>query len=133
MVLWYYGGRAMTSTVSTAEDVAFEVSDSVFVVPRKQAELLAENLRLFAKGKFPQDVAEVARLGVNPNWADEGALPVAEAMEDVLAGRIAAPIPLDKGRGAEAMFGALSLITDVRPERSGAIRLRDSLRALLIG
>jgi len=115
-----------------AGGVAFKVSGSVFTVPRKQAELLAENLRLFAKGKFPGDVAEAARLGINPKWDEEGALPMAEVMEDVLAGRIAVPIPLDRGKGAEAMFGALSLITDVQPERMGAIGLRDALRALLL-
>jgi hypothetical protein len=118
--------------VSDAEGVRFEVSGSVFTVRRKQAELLAENLRLFAKGKCPGDVVEVARLGINQKWAEEGALPMAEVMEDVLTGRIAIPIPLDKGRGAEAMFGALSLITDVQPERTGAIGLRDSLKALLL-
>lgn len=117
---------------SEVEGVRFEVSGSVFTVRGKQAELLAENLRLFAKGKFPGDVAEVARLGINPRWADEGALSMAEVMEDVLTGQIAMPIPLDKGKGAEAMFGALSLITDVLPERMGAIGLRDALRALLL-
>jgi hypothetical protein len=119
--------------VSEAGGVRFEVSGSVFTVRRKQAELLAENLRLFAKGKFPQDVVGVARLGINPKWADEGALPMAEVMEDALAGRLESPIPLGSGKGAEAMFGALSLITDVQPEPTGAVGLRDSLRALLIG
>ncbi|HEX7293937.1 MAG TPA: hypothetical protein VF259_05285 [Solirubrobacterales bacterium] len=114
------------------QDVQFNVSGSIFTVRRKQAELLAENLRLFAGGKFQRDVAEVARLGINPGWAAEGALPMAEVMEDVLAGRIDFPIPLDEGKGAEALFGALSLITDVQPERAGAIGLRDSLRTLLI-
>lgn len=115
------------------EDVTFEVSGSVFTVRRRQAELLAENLRLFAKGKFPGDVAEVARLGINPKWDEEGALAMADVMEDVLAGRIARSIPLDRGKGAEAMFGALSLIMDTQPERSGAIGLRDALRELLLG
>lgn len=116
-----------------ADGVRFEASGSVFTVGRRQAELLAENLRLFAIGKFPQDVAEVARLGVSPRWAKDGALAVAEIMEDVLAGRLDTPIPLGGGKGAEAMFGALSLITDVQPERDGAMGLRDSLRAELLG
>jgi hypothetical protein len=123
----------MDTTATESQGVSFEVSGSVFTVRRKQAELLAENLRLFAKGKFPQDVAEVGRLGINPKWAEEGALPVAEVMEDVLAGRFQSTIPLANGKGAEAMLGALSLITDVQPERTGAIGLRDSLRALLLG
>jgi hypothetical protein len=114
------------------EDVTFSVSGKVFTVPRRQAELLAENLRLFARGKFPRDVKATAQVGVNPNWDKEGALPMAEVVEDVLTGRMTGPIPLAEGKGAEAMLGALSLITDVQPEQSGAIGLRDALRELLL-
>lgn len=116
-----------------ADGVRFEASGSVFTIRRRQAELLAENLRLFATGKFPRDVAEVVRLGVSHRWAKDGALAMAEVMEDVLAGRLGIPIPLGGGKGAEAMFGALSLITDVQPERDGAMGLRDALRAELLG
>ena len=58
---------------------------------------------------------------------------MAEVLEDALTGRMTSSIPLAKGKGAEAMLGALSLITDVRPEQSGAMGLRDALRRLLLG
>jgi hypothetical protein len=57
---------------------------------------------------------------------------MAEVLEDALTGRISGSIPLAEGKGAEAMFGALSLITDVQPEPSGAMGLRDALRRLLL-
>lgn len=114
------------------EGITFSVCGKVFTVPKKQAELLAENLRLFAQGKFPRDVKATAQRGVNPNWDKEGALPMAEVLEDMLTGRMTGPIPLVEGKGAEAMLGALSLITDVQPEQSGAIGMRDALRGLLL-
>lgn len=115
-----------------SESVTFSISGEIFTVPRAQAELLAENLRLFARGKFPRDVRATAQLGLSPSWDKEGALSMAEAMEDALTGRIAGSIPLAKSKDAEAMLGALSLITDVRPEQSGAVGLRDALRSLLL-
>jgi hypothetical protein len=85
----------------------------------EQATLIAENLRLFGAGKFPGDVELVRKMGAQPDWR-EGAIPLAEMIEDELVGKRAGPIPLE-GMVAEAMYWASVLVTNAAANL-GALR-----------
>ena len=65
------------------EEVVFEVGGGLYPLPERQATILAEKLRLFAKGKFPDDVR---RLAAGAGWI-EGARPAADLIEDTLVER----------------------------------------------
>jgi hypothetical protein len=110
-------------------DVAFDIDGRPGVLSERVAELIAENLRCFAAGRFPKDVALLARCGVDPAWI-EGAQPVADVMEDTLVGRRAGPIPLDPtGKAANALTQALRLTGPASFDATSEhARLLDTLR-----
>jgi len=98
--------------MSETANVLFEVSGGTFAVPERQATILAENLRLFAKGEFPADVEMVAGLGAHPEWRD-GARAVADFTEEALVGNLDLALPLE-GKAAEATYWALRLMMEHR-------------------
>ncbi|HUE28623.1 MAG TPA: hypothetical protein VMP89_17750 [Solirubrobacteraceae bacterium] len=107
--------------------VSFEFCESVYELTDKQATLLAERLRNYAKGTFPAAVKRVVDLSGNPNWTD-GALAVADFTEELLVGNLAGPLPLD-GKSAEATYWALRLMQGLgrASQRTDAASLRDAL------
>lgn len=107
-------------------NVTFETSDGSLFTLHEQATLVAENLRLFAGGKFPPDQELVARLGAKPNWT-EGALALADVIEDVLVERHTGSVPVE-GMAAEALYWVLRLVMNASPELGA---LREQLRVLL--
>jgi hypothetical protein len=111
-------------------DVAFEVSGSTYTVPERQATILSENLRLFGKGEFPEDVQRAASLGASADWRD-GARATADWIDSALNGEPDS-LPLE-GKAAEATYWALVLMVGIgiAPDPSGATGLRDALGALL--
>jgi hypothetical protein len=84
------------------EQVVFQVGGGLYPLPERQATLLAEKLRLFAKGTFPDDVR---RLAAGEGWI-EGARPAADVIEDTLVERRLGPIPLE-GQTADAVLHVL--------------------------
>ncbi len=92
-----------------------------------QATLLAERLRSYAKGKLQSEVKRASELSGNPQWT-EGALAVADFIEEVLVGNLAGPLPLE-GKAAEATFWALRLMQGlgISSEPTDAAALRDAL------
>ena len=107
--------------------VSFEFCESVYELTDKQATLLAERLRNYAKGTFPAAVKRVVDLSGNPNWTD-GALAVADFTEELLVGNLGGPLPLD-GKSAEATYWALRLMQGLGPAttKADAVALRDAL------
>lgn len=91
---------------------------------------MAENLRGHAAGNFPEDDKLIARLGAAPGWSN-GALAMADAIEDVLTGRTNSPIGLDRGRGAAATYWVLRLMMDLQPDAQGADGLQKALEGHL--
>lgn len=106
--------------------VTFETSDSSLYPLDEQATLVAENLRLFAIGKFPHDAELVAQMGANPDWR-QGAKPLADVMEESFTGSHEGPIPVE-GKAAEALYWALVLVTNAARDLSD---LRSALGVLL--
>lgn len=104
--------------------VSFEFSEAVYELTENQATFLAETLRNYAKGKCPAAVKQAAELGGNPNWTD-GALAVADFIEEQLVGNLAGPLPLE-GKAAEATFWTLRLMrglgTPTLPTDAAALR-----------
>jgi hypothetical protein len=89
--------------------VTFVVDGRSGQLSERIAELIAENLRCYAAGRFPKDVKLLAESGVDPEWL-EGARATADVMEDTLVGRREGPIPLDPaGKAADALAQALRL------------------------
>lgn len=111
-------------------EVSFDVLGARYTLPQEQATLLAENLRGHAAGNFPKDNQLIARLGAAPGWR-EGALAMADAIEDVLTERADTPIGLDRGRGAAAAYWVLRLMMDLQPDPRGAAGLQEALEELL--
>jgi len=107
--------------------VSFEFSGSVYELTDNQATWLAETLRNYAKGKLPADVTRAAELGGNPNWT-EGALAVADFIEEQLVGNLEGPLPLE-GKAAEATFWTLRLMQGLGGSATptDAPALRDAL------
>ncbi len=107
--------------------VAVEFAGTEYLLRYEQAILLAESLRNYAKGTFPEDVSRAAQISGNPNWAD-GALAAADFIEEILVGSIDGPLPLE-GKAAEATFWTLRIMhglygsTDARDMAA----LRDAL------
>jgi len=95
------------------EQVVFEVEGGLYPFTECQATLLAEKLRLFAKGKFPDDVR---RLSAGEGWI-EGARPAADVIEDTLVERRVGPIPLE-GETADAVFQVLRISHESQPGRA---------------
>ena len=107
--------------------VSFEFSEYVFELTENQATFLAETLRSYAKGKCPAAVKQAAEMGGNPKWT-EGALAVADFIEEQLVGNLEGPLPLE-GKAAEATFWTLRLMRGLGTSASptDAAALRDAL------
>jgi hypothetical protein len=107
--------------------VSFEFSERVFELTENQATFLAETLRNYAKGKCPAAVKQAADLGGNPNWTD-GALALADFIEEQLVGNLTGPLPLE-GKAAEATFWTLRLMRGLGGSTlpTDAAALRDAL------
>jgi hypothetical protein len=107
--------------------VLFEYSEFVFELTENQATFLAETLRSYAKGKCPAAVKQAAEMGGNPNWT-EGALAVADFIEEHLVGNLDGPLPLE-GKAAEATFWTLRLMRGLGTSSAptDAAALRDAL------
>ena len=111
--------------------VAFELSGAVYTLGDTQAIVLAERLRNYAKGAFPEDVKWASELSGNESWVD-GALAAADFIEEMLVGNLTDPLPL-AGKAAEATFWTLRLLPGIgdTPETSDAAALRDALGVLV--
>jgi hypothetical protein len=107
--------------------VALEFCECVYELTENQATFLAETLRNYAKGKCPAAVKEARELGGSPSWT-EGALAVADFLEEQLVGNLAGPLPLE-GKAAEATFWTLRLMRGLGRSVvvSDAAALRDAL------
>jgi hypothetical protein len=112
--------------------VSFEFRESVYELTENQATFLAETLRNYAKGKCPAAIKQAADLGGNPNWID-GALAVADFIEELLVGNLAGPLPLE-GKAAEATFWTLRLMRGLGRSTAltDAAALRDALALLFV-
>ncbi len=108
--------------------IAFEFGSNVYRLTDEQATLVAQNLRNYAKGTCPRDVALGSRMSGNPDWTD-GALALAEFTEEALVGNLDGPLPLE-GKAAESMFWTLRMMRDLG-ESAGAA-LRDALGARFV-
>jgi hypothetical protein len=107
--------------------VEVEVSGSVYGLTYDQAKLLAETLRGYAAGSFQEDVALACELSGNAHWAD-GALAVADFIEEVLVENLTGPLPLE-GKAAEATFWTLRIMEGLGGSRAPTdmAALRDAL------
>jgi hypothetical protein len=107
--------------------VSFEFSERLYELTENQATFLAETLRNYAKGKCPAAVKQAADLGGNPNWTD-GALALADFIEEQLVGNLTGPLPLE-GKAAEATFWTLRLMRGLGGSTlpTDAAALRDAL------
>ena len=110
-----------------------EFSGIVYTLTDDQARLLAERLRNYARGTFPDEVNRVSELSGNPHWAD-GALATADFLEEILVDNLEGPLPLE-GKAAEATFWTLRIMRglggSVAPTDLPA--LRDALGAAFVG
>lgn len=109
--------------------VAFELGGAVYTLTDSQGIVLAERLRNYAKGAYPEDVKWACEVGGNDAWTG-GALAAADFIEEALVGNIAEPLPLE-GKAAEAVFWTLRLLPGLgdTAESADAIALRDALGA----
>jgi hypothetical protein len=107
--------------------VSFEFAGSVYELTENQATFLAETLRNYAKGKCPAAVRQATEMGGNPRWPD-GALAVADFIEEQLVGNLNGPLPLE-GKAAEATFWTLRLMRGLGGSTlpTDAAALRDAL------
>jgi len=107
--------------------VEVEVSGSVYRLTYDHAKELAETLRGYAAGSFRADVARACELSGNANWAD-GALAVADFIEEVLVDNLTCPLPLE-GKAAEATFWTLRIMQGLgrSTEPGDMAALRDAL------
>ena len=119
---------AVRTTTDTEPVIAFEFGSNVYRLTDEQATLVAQNLRNYAKGTCPRDVALGSRMSGNPDWTD-GALALAEFTEEALVGNLDGPLPLE-GKAAESMFWTLRMMRDLG-ESAGAA-LRDALGARFV-
>lgn len=118
-------GRSLTGVV------AFECAGAVYTVSDTQAVVLAERLRNYAKGAYPEEVKWASELSGNCSWV-EGALAAADFIEEMLVGNLTEPLPLE-GRAAEATFWTLRLLPGIgeAAETSDAAALRDALGVMV--
>lgn len=112
--------------------VSFEFSECLYELTENQATFLAETLRNYAKGKCPAAIKQAADLGGNPNWTD-GALAVADFIEEQLVGNLTGALPLE-GKAAEATFWTLRLMRGLGSSTlpTDAAALRDALAEYVI-
>jgi hypothetical protein len=113
--------------------VSFESSGCLYELTENQATFLAETLRNYGKGKCPAAVKQAADLGGSPNWTD-GALAVADFIEEQLVGNLSGPLPLE-GKAAEATFWTLRLMRGLGGSTlpTDAAALRDALARSFVG
>ena len=111
--------------------VRFELSGAVYALGDAQAIVLAERLRNYAKGAFPEEVKWASELSGNGCWVD-GALAAADFIEEMLVGNMTEPLPLE-GKAAEATFWTLRLLPAIGEgqETSDAVALRDALGVMV--
>ncbi len=111
--------------------VAFELSGVVYKLGDAQAIVLAERLRNYAKGTFPEEVRWASELSGSASWV-EGALAAADFIEEMLVGNLTDPLPLE-GKAAEATFWTLRLLpgTGEGAETSDVAALRDALGVMV--
>ena len=111
--------------------VAFELAGAVYTLGDTQAVVLAERLRNYAKGAFPEELKWASELSGNTAWAD-GALAAADFIEEILVGNLTDPLPLE-GKAAEATFWTLRLLPGIGggPDTSDAAALRDALGVMV--
>jgi hypothetical protein len=107
--------------------VLFEYCGFVYELTENQATFLAETLRNYAKGKCPAAVQQATDMGGNPNWT-EGALAVADFIEEHLVGNLDGALPLE-GKAAEATYWTLQLMRGLGGSScpTDAAALRDAL------
>jgi hypothetical protein len=107
--------------------VTIEFRGSVYALREDEGELLAQNLRNYARGTLPADVKLVTELSGNPGWTD-GALAAAEFLEEILVGNLDGPLPLE-GKAAEATFWTLRIMQGLlgSTDPSDMAALRDAL------
>jgi hypothetical protein len=113
--------------------VTVEVSGTVYALTDEEAKRLAEKLRNYAKGTFPDDVKLITKLSGNPHWMD-GALAAADFIEEILVGNLDGPLPLE-GKAAEATFWTLQIMHGLlgSTEPNDMAALRDALAELFTG
>ncbi len=105
-------------------DVTFEVAGKGYVVPERQATILAENLRILAASE--PDAAQTAPLlELGDAWR-ETATDLADSIEETLVQRLLGPLRLE-GPSADATYCVLRLMVGLDP--SGAAGLRDAVGA----
>jgi hypothetical protein len=116
------------ATIVPVVDVVFTYDGHNYVLPEDFATLPAEDLRLYAAGKF--DTGELTRLpGVAPDWG-EGALALADAIEDTLTETRTGPIPL--AGNAASTAGAVLRVIVHPPDPPGAPPGQAALREALM-
>lgn len=119
--------RSVRATSDTEFVIAFEFATREYRLTDDQATVLAESLRNYANGKLADDVALGQRLSGNRDWTD-GALALADFIEEALVGNLPGPLPLE-GKAASSMFWALRLMHGLRESADPAdmAALRDAL------
>jgi hypothetical protein len=119
--------RLSAARLTLPRVVTFDYASTCYSLTEREATRLAENLRNYARGTFPTDVERAARLSGNPAWTD-GALPVADCIEDVLVERFSGPVPLE-GKAAEATYWTLRLTQGLggSVEPTDVAAMRDAL------
>lgn len=110
-----------------------EFSGVVYRLTDDQTKLLAERLRNYARGTFPDDVKRATELSGNPNWAD-GALATADFLEEILVDNLDGPLPLE-GKAAEATFWTLRIMRGLGRSTAPTdlAALRDALAGSFVG
>jgi hypothetical protein len=111
--------------------VAFDLSGAFYTLPDRQATLLAERLRNYARGAYPEEVKWASELSGNGGWT-EGALAAADFIEEALVGNLTDPLPLE-GKAAEATFWALRLLPEMgdAAESADTAALREALGVMV--
>jgi hypothetical protein len=119
------GGRSLDGVV------AFELAGSVYNLTDALAIVLAERLRNYAKGAYPEEVKWASELSGNGGWV-EGALAAADFIEEALVGNIDDPLPLE-GKAAEATFWTLRMLPGVGEpaDAADAAALREALGTIV--
>jgi hypothetical protein len=110
-------------------DVTFEVSGDLLTLREGQATILAEKLRLFAAGRFRDDVRKLEQLGTSRSWL-AGTREAADLIEMALVDERSGPARLLRGNVADAVSQVLGLSHVDAADREGAAGLAEALAAL---
>jgi len=98
------------------------------MLPEGQATILAEKLRLFAAGRFRDDVRKLEELGTSRAWL-AGTRQAADLIEMALVDERSGPVLLVRGDVADAVFRVLRLSYADASARAGAAGLVEALQA----